>query len=504
MQTQAMAEADVEAKKLHTKRLEEILTGPVFDIFHVQRAQLAEKTESQNSLLFHFKSSMAKVRTWNSATIRGFVAGLVERFPVLGCDFEKTFQDLQQVTCRLLNASSTINEYEVISEPSHTYLHELISACADSFISHPEWFQVSTSSPEQQTVLNNMKIRMNQSAVVANTVMAFMKTCSREPRSREASESQHSDLDIYDNNDSSDASDVSTVKGSKSINMKSGAVTQAVEDTQPSEADAAAATDDTTDHGQTNDGTVLDQANDCTVFDQVGTGGDKVHKDKGGDKQPQGDSTSNGGDCYSEEPSKHSSDYRSEESSEHTSSASDLCSEHSSAVFFIDDSYSSGLSLGSDDSRGSTEAEQPHDSDVCSMSGTDACGSTESEQPEQPHDSDVCSMSGTDSVMSFYSTDESDHTTSESTCSSEITLATDTTTDDSGYGDASDSDEESEADTGGSMMSSVSDSADVSITSEYTSSSTDDSDTTGESVDTLVWESVSDGSHYTAEESASD
>lgn len=285
VQAEAMAEADVEAKKLHTKRLEEMLSGPVFDIFHVQRAQLAEKTESQNSLLFHFKSSMAAVRTWNSATIRSFVAGLVDRFPVLGGEFEKTFQDLQQVTCRLLNASSTINEYEVITEPSHTYLHEVISACADSFISHPEWFQVSTSSPEQQTVLNNMKVRMAQSAVVANTVMVFMKTCSRETRSREASDSQHSDLDIYDNNDSSDASDVSSVKGSKSINVKSGAVTEAVEDTgHSSETDTAAATDNTTDVGQQNEGTVLDQG---------GSGDDKDQRDNGGDEQPPGGDTSN-------------------------------------------------------------------------------------------------------------------------------------------------------------------------------------------------------------------
>ncbi|CAM9156204.1 unnamed protein product [Ectocarpus sp. 8 AP-2014] len=484
-----MAEADVEAKKLHTKRLEEILAGPVFDIFHVQRAQLAEKTESQNSLLFHFKSSMAKVRTWNSATIRSFVAGLVDRFPVLGGEFEKTFQDLQQATCRLLNASSTINEYEVITEPSHTYLHELISACADSFISHPEWFQVSTSSPEQQTVLNNMKIRMGQSAVVANTVMVFMNTRSRETRSREASEGEQSDLDIYDNNDSSDVSDVSTVKGSKSINVKSGVVTASVDAEQSIEPDPTAATHKTTNCG------LLD--NDRGLLDDGDTGDHEDQGHKGSDEQP-GDDTSNVGDCCSEEGSKHT-DHRSDKSSEHTSSSGDHCSENSSAVFFIGDSYSSGLSLGSEDSFGSTEAEQPHDdSGVCNVSGTHS---------EQSHDSDVSCMSGTDSLMSFYSTDES----SDSMCSSETTLATDTTTDESGDSAAAstaayitDSEEVSDSSTGGSTASRMSDSTAASTTSEYTSNTTDDADTTGESVNTLVWESVSDGSHYTVEESASD
>jgi len=90
-------------------RLEDLLVGPMFDIFHVQRAQLAEKTESQNSLLFHFKASMAKVRTWNASTVKAFVTNLITRFPVLGDEFERSFDDLQQVTCKILNASSDIN-----------------------------------------------------------------------------------------------------------------------------------------------------------------------------------------------------------------------------------------------------------------------------------------------------------------------------------------------------------------------------------------------------------
>ena len=81
---------------------------------------------------------------------------------MLGEEFEKTSQELQKVTCTVLNASSSINEYIPVVEPTHTYLHELISACADSFISHPEWFQVSQSSPEYQTVLNIIKVRMTQ------------------------------------------------------------------------------------------------------------------------------------------------------------------------------------------------------------------------------------------------------------------------------------------------------------------------------------------------------
>lgn len=232
-----MAESDIEAKQIHTKKLEELLLSPIFDIFHVQRAQLEEKTESQNSLLFHFKASMAKVRTWNASTVKTFVDNLVTRFPVLGEEFDTAFEELQQVTCSILNASSNINHYEPVVQPSHTYIHEFISACADAFISFPEWFAVDGKSAEYQTCKNNAKVRMAQCSVVPNTVMTFIKT-SRRQTGEEAvatsptpsEEDANSDMDIFGDNQStqSDQSDVSSVRGPKKINIKSGVVEEEV------------------------------------------------------------------------------------------------------------------------------------------------------------------------------------------------------------------------------------------------------------------------------------
>lgn len=232
-----MAESDIEAKQLHTKKLEELLLAPIFDIFHVQRAQLEEKTESQNSLLFHFKASMAKVRTWNASTVKTFVDNLVTRFPVLGEEFDTAFEELQQVTCSILNASSNINHYEPVVQPSHTYIHEFISACADAFISFPEWFAVDGKSAEYQTCKNNAKVRMAQCSVVPNTVMTFIKTSRRQTSpdavvtsTTPSEEDANSDMDIFGDNQStqSDQSDVSSVRGPKKIKIKSGVVQEEV------------------------------------------------------------------------------------------------------------------------------------------------------------------------------------------------------------------------------------------------------------------------------------
>lgn len=419
-----MADSDLEAKKLHIGRLEEVLVIPMFDIFHVQRAQLAEKTESQNSLLFHFKASMAKVRTWNASTIRNFIGGLTTRFPMLGEEFEKTFQELQEVTCRVLNASSSINEYSPVVEPTHTYLHELISACADSFISHPEWFQVSQSSPEYQTVLNNMKVRMAQSAVVPNAVMAFIKTSRREADAdKQPNDAENSDMDIFDNR--SEASDVSTVKGSKSINIKSGLVRE--EDPQaddaPTNPTPKAPTENTgADEGDTN-ADAEDGASDGVAISETGAG---VGKDEEYD---------------------------------------------SSATFCCDDEYSSDLSL---DSSGSEDL----------------------------------SMDEGGSEVSFSSDDGSYATSSASECTVESVSAEDDSSDD-GSDDASEEGSEDGSDDGsddasedGSDSASEDGSEDDSDSCDSASSGADSSNSS-EAATSLVWESVSDGSWYTADGSES-
>ena len=451
-----MAEADLEAKKLHTKRLEEMLAAPVFDIFHIQRAQLAEKTESDNSLLFHFKSSMARVRTWNSGTVRNFVGGLIERFPILGDEFENTFQELQQVTCRILNASSNINEYEATNEPSHTYLHELISACADSFISHPEWFKVSPSSPEHQTVLNNMKVRMGQSAVVANAVMAFTKT-SRQ--AQDASEDRHSDMDIFEDNDSGDSasSDASSVKGSKSINVKSGVVTEDAEDSNKTE-------DEPPPPPEEHEKPTAEAEGDAPRADDRDTSGDRV-------------------DDHS------SSDESGEEGR----------GDESSASFYSGDSYSSDLVLSSTDDSGSdtsTDLELPDTSGSSTDPEQSSGSSTGREQ------SDTSSSHGSDASTHSEGSDTP-------TCSDGSHTSSHAEESDATGGDASmDTDDHSSVDDS-DCMSYYSSSGSDTAGSDSATRSEDTEDTTtegssGESLCSLHWESVSDGSSYTAEESGPD
>lgn len=443
-----MADSDLEAKKLHIGRLEEVLVIPMFDIFHVQRAQLAEKTESQNELLFHFKASMAKVRTWNASTIRNFIGGLTTRFPVLGEEFEKTFQELQEVTCRVLNASSSINEYSPVVEPTHTYLHELISACADSFISHPEWFQVSQSSPEYQTVLNNMKVRMAQSAVVPNSVMAFIKTSRREEDADDATEqpndAENSDMDIFDNG--SEASEASTVKGSKSINIKSGLVRE--EEPQADEAPTNPAPEPPTESTGPDEGATNADVQDCASDDMAvsetsaGVGEDEEYD--------------------------------------------------SSATFCCDDEYSSDLSLGSSsDGSGSSGSEDLSMDDdgseesFCSDDGSYATGlSSVGTIGSEDDSSDDGSVDGSSGDASGDDTDDASEDGSVN-CSSDDASGDDTD-------DASEDGSVDASEDGSDSCDSASRGADSSNSSEAATS--------------LVWESVSDGSWYTAygSESGSD
>ena len=167
--------SQIEAKSICIHKLEDLLVDPMFTIFHVQHSQIASRTETQNSLLFHFKSSMAKVRNWNMATIKDFCETLMTRFPILGESFERLFLELQELTCKILNETSDSSSYEPVSSETFNYLHSFISACSDAFISNPDWFAVEESSTEYQTCKNNAKARMKQANVVENTVMNFVK-----------------------------------------------------------------------------------------------------------------------------------------------------------------------------------------------------------------------------------------------------------------------------------------------------------------------------------------
>ena len=167
--------SETEAKSICVHKLEDLLLEPMFTIFHVQHAQIASKTETQNSLIYHLKCSMAKVRGWNSTTVRDFCSNLMTRFPSLNESFLTLFGELQHLTCRILNQSSEASTYVPLKEEVHTYLHSLISACSDAFISHTHWFAVEESSTEYQSCKNNAKVRMQQANVVENTVMNFVK-----------------------------------------------------------------------------------------------------------------------------------------------------------------------------------------------------------------------------------------------------------------------------------------------------------------------------------------
>ncbi|CAM9106556.1 unnamed protein product [Sphacelaria rigidula] len=175
-----MAGSSVEAKSICVRKLEDLLVDPMFTIFHVQHAQIAAKTETNNSLIYHLQCSMAKVRHWNSTTVRDFCANLVTRFPVLGDTFSHLFRELQELTYKILNESSDSSSYAPMEEETHTILHSFISACSDAFIAHTQWFAVEESSTEFQSCKNNAKIRMQQANIVDNTVMNFVKAGPKE------------------------------------------------------------------------------------------------------------------------------------------------------------------------------------------------------------------------------------------------------------------------------------------------------------------------------------
>lgn len=241
--------SEIEAKSICVHKLEDLLLDPMFTIFQVQHAQIASKTETKNTLIYHLKCSMTKVRTWNSTTVRDFCSNLMTRFPALDESFILLFRELQELTCKILNQSSESSAYSPIREEVHTYLHSFISACSDAFISHIQWFAVEESSTEYQSCKNNAKVRMQQAKVVENTVMNFVragpkevvetvfdrdgpkevveKVSDKDDQSKGSLDGETSESDPEDDfvsDDSSDDSSHSRTLGNKSIDLISGAV----------------------------------------------------------------------------------------------------------------------------------------------------------------------------------------------------------------------------------------------------------------------------------------
>ena len=509
-----MAESDIEAKSIHTRKLEELLIGPIFDIFHVQRAQLSEKTETENSLLFHFKSSMAKVRTWNASTVNNFVSNLVDRFPVLGDDFDTAFAELQDVTCSILNASSNVNQYEAVYESRHTYLHEFISACADSFISFPEWFAVAESSSEFQTCKNNAKVRMGQSSVVGNTVMHFVKTSPREAEANHPEDADYADKEAPFSDDqsaTSTASDVSSVPGSKNINIKSGLVThedtskhepeeaQATEETCPPSADSVQlpGTGETPALGESSTiaeegATDKDEENKLGKVDEMSMGENedmekyKLDIDGSLSGGHLGDSTT--GSSVGSDDSGLGSDDSSLGSDDSSSGSDDSSAGSDDSSLGSDDS-----SLGSDDSSaGSVDSDEDSFDIFDSGGSSDGMDSDDNADSEEPTDNDD------DNAMESEDSTDDDDSTQVDDSSEENESGRDTGEDDE--------DDDIDFSTGTSDDTSSFDSmeADDPESSDGSSDDTFFSAESNSDVSSVTWETVSDGSYFSLEDSASD
>ena len=194
----------VEAKAICIKHLEDILIDPMFTIFHVQHKQIEARTDSDTDLIHHFKNSMSKVKTWNSNIVKDFCSSLPIRFPQL-TDLQRLFSELQDITCNILNESSISNNYTPVREEIHHVLHEFVSACSDSFIGNIEWFSVDENSPEFQSYKNTAKQVIQQTNMVENVAMSFIKAQPKDSEDdKNNSDSSDSDSDSDGSNSDSD------------------------------------------------------------------------------------------------------------------------------------------------------------------------------------------------------------------------------------------------------------------------------------------------------------
>lgn len=214
--------SDTVAKDMLVMKLEDIILLPVFTIFRIQYNQIACRTESNNSLLFHFKKSMSGVRSWNSTTVRDFCHNLVQKFPSLGEPFRQLFSELLSITCKILGESSDSNSYKILPAETYSHLHSLMSGCSDAFISHPNWFTVDEESTEYQTCINNAKTCMQQAKVVDNTVMDFIQTSPDSDTEGQTKNSAkiHNDDKSDDHKSDNDKSDDDSDFNSKNRNDK--------------------------------------------------------------------------------------------------------------------------------------------------------------------------------------------------------------------------------------------------------------------------------------------
>ncbi|CAN0245945.1 unnamed protein product [Ectocarpus sp. 6 AP-2014] len=169
-----MSSALVDAKALCNDQILDVLNHPMFTIFQIQHDQIAERVDSDNKLLYHFKQSMAKMSEWNSSVVHDFCGKLVKKFPAINrCEALAT--EMIRLTSKIMDeAHDSDGRYVPVDFAFHDVLHSFIVECSKVFIEHPEWFSHGTDSTEYQTCLNNARIAMKNRDVVYNATRKYV------------------------------------------------------------------------------------------------------------------------------------------------------------------------------------------------------------------------------------------------------------------------------------------------------------------------------------------
>ena len=169
-----MTSALVEAKALCNDQILDVLSIPMFTIFKIQHDQIADRVDSDNKLLYHFKQSMARMKEWNSSVVHDFCSKLVKKFPAIQtCDM--LAREMIKLTCKILDEShDSEGRYVPTDFVFHDVLHAFIVECSKIFIEYPEWFSHDADSTEYQTCLNNARIAMKNRDVVYNATRKYV------------------------------------------------------------------------------------------------------------------------------------------------------------------------------------------------------------------------------------------------------------------------------------------------------------------------------------------
>lgn len=187
-----MSSALVDAKALCNDQILDVLNQPMFTIFQIQHDQIADRVDSDNKLLYHFKQSMSKMSEWNSSVVHDFCTKLMKKFPAIRtCELLST--EMISVICKIMNeAHDSDGRYVPMKFAFHDVLHSFIVECSKVFIEHPEWFSHGVDSTEYQTCLNNARIAMKNRDVVYNATRKYVTLTHMPPPPSSSSSSSSS------------------------------------------------------------------------------------------------------------------------------------------------------------------------------------------------------------------------------------------------------------------------------------------------------------------------